>query len=143
MHSVSKKSKRRGTNKNARHKEFHKRVRSLGCIVTGDEYRVTLHHILGAKKELKTLENGSVHVGEDAIIPLHPLLHMEQYGDEAKKRGEFNLEAHKEDFIKKNGTELELLEKMMDMYLNRYPDCPYINVENIELVLKRGLQLKL
>ena len=138
MHSKSKKSTRKGTNKSQRHKAFHERVVSLGCLVTGDTHQVTIHHIYGAKTELKTLNNGSEHVGEYAVIPLHPIVHMYQYGDIAQKNGLHNLEAHKKMFVDEYGTELDLLEKMREQYNERYPGCEYIDNDKIDLILKTG-----
>lgn len=139
MQSRSKKSSRKQTNKSSRQTAYHDRVVQLGCIVTGDKHHVTLHHILGAKTELKNAVGASIHVGEDAVIPLHPLVHLYQYGDIAKKHGEYNLEAHKQAFIDKNGTELDLMVKMIDRYQNQFPDCEYINMQNIQLIVDRGL----
>lgn len=117
---------------------FHDRVAQLGCIVTGDEYFVTLHHIYGAKTEVKTLENGSVHVGEYAIIPLHQSVHLYSRKGEAEEKGLFNLHANKKKFAKAYGTELELLDKMRNQYNERWPDCEYIDNAIIDLILETG-----
>lgn len=138
MYSRSKKSTRKGTNKTSRHKMFHDRVMKLGCMIVDDQCLVTLHHIYGAKSEVKTLENGSVHVGEYAVIPLHPMVHLYQCRDEATKHSLFNLHGHKKQFVEAYGTELELLDKMRQQYNERWPDCEYIDNAIIDLILETG-----
>ena len=138
MYSKSKKSIRKGTNKTARQKQFHARVASLGCMITGDKHHVTLHHIKGAKAELKTIDNGSVHIGEDCVIPLHPIVHLYQYAAIAKNNDLLNLEAHKQEFIDNHGTELDLFGKMRDQYNERWPDCEFIDNKKIDLIIENG-----
>jgi hypothetical protein len=139
MYSKSKKSTAKGLNRTVRHKKYHDRVCSIGCMITGDKHHVTLHHIYGAKTELKNSVGESIHIGEDAVIPLHPLVHLYQYADIAIRNGEYNLEGHKKEFIDKNGTELDLFVKMIDRYQQKYPDCEYIDMKKIQLIVDRGL----
>ena len=139
MWSRSKKSKARGLDKTERHKRFHERVIGLGCIVTGDHYNVTLHHIHGAKTQLKNAVGASVHVGEYAVLPLVDYVHLYQLAGIAEMSGEYNLDAHKKQFIEKNGTELELFRKMYDRYQIKFPTCEYIDHVKMKLIIDRGL----
>lgn len=133
MFSVSKQSIRNGTNKTAAHKEYHRHVAKLGCIISGDQ-NVQIHHIWGAKTQIKTIEFGSYHVGEYAVLPLHPLHHHGQLYHEARAIGCGNVHGNKSEFEKMYGTELQLFDTMMKLYAERWGD-EYLDDIAIKIIL--------
>lgn len=134
MFSVSKQSTKNGTNKTAAHKEYHRRVAELGCIISSDQ-NVQIHHIWGAKAQVKSTTWGSYHVGEFAVLPLHPLHHHGQLYHQARAIGWGNVHGNKSEFEKMHGTELELFTKMVQMYAERWGDDEYLDDIAIKLIL--------
>ncbi len=108
-------------------KQWREEIRELGCIICSEKGGVEIHHVLGA-----TAKHNKVAIGHEFILPLSTWYHREC--------PTLNVTDHKHLFEANFGTQVELFNKLMDLYEFHYDKPVPLAAEVIDAI--RDLEIK-
>ena len=111
----------KGNAPTAEQKRWREEVRELGCIISGEQGGIEIHHVLGA-----TAKHNKEDIGHELILPLTAWYHRED--------PEQNVTDNKKIFEAIHGSQISLFNRLLDLYEFHYEKKPPLELSKINAI---------
>ncbi len=111
----------KGNAPTAEQKRWREEVRELGCIISGEQGGVEIHHVLGA-----TAKYNKEEIGHEFILPLTGWYHREN--------PVLNVTNNKNLFEANFGSQVSLFNRLLDLYEFHYERKPPLELSKINAI---------